>query len=429
MTHRLREIIRRNRAGEVTALPSVCSAHPDVLAASLMLAQAQDVPLIVEATSNQVNQFGGYTGLRPAGFVSFVNSIASEVGCDPARIIFGGDHLGPQHWKAEPPEVAMQKARDMVVEYVAAGFRKIHIDCAEGCAGEPLHLDDATVAARTADLVRICETTAGADAHRLVYIIGTEVPPPGGARPDEDEGGVVATPPHRARQTLDIHFQTFRASGLDDAATRVIGLVVQPGVEFSPVRIDHLPLSGGEPLRAVLDDFPDLCFEAHSTDYQHRPAFPRLAELGFAIQKIGPALTFAYRRAIYALDLIAVELGLQPDQSLRSATEAAMMADPAYWSGHYQGGADELKLLRHFSYSDRIRYYWPQPDVQRAVNALFSALGGVDLPDPLLLQFFSPSTLSRADALRPEFSHTRALVLAEIQETLCPYFLDAGRSN
>lgn len=427
MTHRLREIIRRNRAGEVTALPSVCSAHPDVLAASLMLAQAQDVSLIVEATSNQVNQFGGYTGMRPAGFVSFVKNIASEVGCDPARIIFGGDHLGPQLWKAEPPEDAMRKARDLAAEYVAAGFRKIHIDCAEGCAGEAPHLDDATVAARAADLIEICEATAGEDAHRLVYIIGTEVPPPGGARPEEGEDGVPATPPHRARQTLDIHFDTFRAAGLDDATTRVIGLVVQPGVEFSPARIDHLHMNGGEGLRAILDDFPGLCFEAHSTDYQHGAAYPRLAELGFAVQKIGPALTFAYRQAIYALDLIVDQLELRQGPSVRAATEAAMMADPAHWSGHYQGDSVELKLLRHFSYSDRIRYYWPQPDVQNAVSTLFSALSGVDLPDPLVLQFFSPSTLAWAGALHPEVSQARALVLAEIQVALCPYFLDAGQ--
>ncbi len=424
MTHRIREIIRRNRAGAVTALPSVCTAHPDVLAASMMLAGAQGAPLIVEATSNQVNQFGGYTGMRPAEFFKFVSAIAGEVGYDTTDIIFGGDHLGPQLWKAEPSKVAMQKARDMVAEYVAVGFRKIHIDCAEGCADEPEHLDDVTVAARTAELMQICEEVAGVDAHRLVYVIGTEVPPPGGARPEEGVEGVPATPPHRARQTIDIHFDTFRSAGLEEAATRVIGLVVQPGVEFSPVRIDHLPLTGPIDLRAVLDDFPGMCFEAHSTDYQHGTAYPRLAELGFAIQKVGPALTFAYRQAIYALDLIADQLDVQQGLSVRHATEAAMLANPAYWESHYQGDAVEQKLQRHFSYSDRIRYYWPQPDVRNAVDALYGALSGVHLPDPLLLQFFSPSTLARADRFRPEIPQTRALVLAEIQEALGPYFLE-----
>lgn len=425
MTHRIREIIQRNRAGEVTALPSVCSAHPEVLAAALMLAEARNVPLIVEATSNQVNQFGGYTDLRPAGFVSFVNAIAEEVGCDPRRIILGGDHLGPQLWKAEPPEVAMEKACAMVAEYVAAGFRKIYIDCAEGCAGEPTHLDDVTVAARTADLMQVCEAAAGDHAHQLVYVIGTEVPPPGGAHPDKSEDCVPATPPHRARQTLDVHFDTFRAAGLSNAASRVIGLVVQPGVEFSPMRIHHLPSGGGEGLGAVLDDFPGLCFEAHSTDFQHGCAYPRLAELGFAIQKVGPALTFAYRQAIYALDLIADLLNLREGPSVRAAAETAMLADPCYWSGHYQGSASELNLLRHFSYSDRIRYYWPKPDVQHAIGALFSALDKKDLPDPVLLQVFSPSTLARAKTMCPRFSQARALVLAEIQEALCRYYFDA----
>ena len=67
----LREIIARNLAGSAEAMPSVCSAHPDVLAASVLLAEEADVPLLVEATSNQVNQFGGYTGMKPADFIGF----------------------------------------------------------------------------------------------------------------------------------------------------------------------------------------------------------------------------------------------------------------------------------------------------------------------------------------------------------------------
>ena len=150
----LREVIRRNRAGQAVAIASVCSAHPAVLEASLRLAAEKSRALVVEATSNQVNQDGGYTGMRPADFIGFVHAIADRAGMDRAGVIFGGDHLGPQVWRKRPAEAAMAQARVLVAEYVGTGFRKIHLDCSEGCAGEPAQLGDALAAARAADLAK-----------------------------------------------------------------------------------------------------------------------------------------------------------------------------------------------------------------------------------------------------------------------------------
>ena len=150
MSEVLRDIIRRNRAGERVAIPSVCSAHPDVLRACLAMAARLDRHIVIEATSNQVNQDGGYTGMTPADFINFVNDLADKSGVARERVIFGGDHLGPQAWRAMDADAAMAKADAMVRDYVAAGFSKIHLDCSEGCAGEPAQLDDDVTAARSA---------------------------------------------------------------------------------------------------------------------------------------------------------------------------------------------------------------------------------------------------------------------------------------
>lgn len=182
-----------------------------------------------------------------------------------------------------------------------AGFTKIHLDCSEGCAGEEAQVGDELSASRAAQLAAICEEYAP-DPSRLNYIVGTEVPPPGGARDLVKEHAIEPTPPERAVRTLHMHFDTFSALGLHAAKERICGLVVQPGVEFSPFHIDHLPEQDSTALRAALDPFRNVVFEAHSTDYQRSSAFPRLADMGFAILKVGPALTFAYRQAIYALD-------------------------------------------------------------------------------------------------------------------------------
>lgn len=416
----LREIITRNRAGAPVAIPSVCTAHPQVLRACLAHAARRGQPLVVEATSNQVNQDGGYTGMRPADFHKFLSDMAETVGFPAARLVFGGDHLGPQAWRREPAGEAMAKARVMVADYVRAGFTKIHLDCSEGCAGEAPQVGDALAAERAADLARVARDAAS-DPSGLLFVIGTEVPPPGGARMDE-AGDIPPTRADSAAATLRAHHQAFVSAGLEPLWPQVGGLVVQPGVEFSPMQVHHLPPSRDPGFRAVLRDWPGICLEAHSTDYQHPRAFHRLAELGFAFQKVGPALTFVWREALYALDFLAHTAGWLEAPTLATVMEAEMLAQPGSWQGHYHAESGDLRLQRHFGLADRIRYYWPRPAAQAAVAWLFAAFDGRSLPEPFLAQAFSTALRARAAEIGP----LTALSLAEAAVSLAldPYFLD-----
>ena len=70
-----------------------------------------------------------------------------------------------------------------------------------------------------------------------------------------------------------------------------------------------------------------------------------------------------------------------------AAMEAEMLAKPGYWSAYYQGEPDYQRALRHFSYSDRIRYYWAAPEAQEAVERLLDRLMGTSIPEPLISQF------------------------------------------
>lgn len=408
MSNALRSIITQNRAGKSVAIPSVCSAHPDVLRASLNLAQRRDSQIVIEATSNQVNQDGGYTGMTPEAFLRFVHDIADNANVDRERIIFGGDHLGPQAWRAMPADAAMQKARVLVRDYVKAGFGKIHLDCSEGCAGEAAQLSDDQTAERSADLARVCAE----ESNNLLFVVGTEVPPPGGARADEDED-IPPTDAQDALQTLKAHIDTFA-----DLAPQIGGLVVQPGVEFGPTDVHHLPLKRDPGFLSALADHPNVCLEAHSTDYQRPRAYVRLAELGFAFQKVGPALTFAYRQAVYALDALR-----QPTGVLRATMEELMLSDPKYWQGHYHGDAPCVHRQRHFGLADRIRYYWPQPKAQAAVTQLMA-----DMPDTICeastRAAFGTTTLERAEELSGP--HAQRLIDAQIELALEPYFFEVS---
>lgn len=322
--------------------------------------------------------------MQPTDFAALVVKIAAEEGCPQEQVILGGDHLGPNPWRHLPAEEALTEAEAMMSAYVAAGFQKIHLDASMGCAGEPAALDDKTTATRAARLAAVAERVAGdAGGEMPLYIIGTEVPPPGGA--DHVLNEIDATSPSAAKKTIAVHRAIFTDAGLGDALSRVIGLVVQPGVEFGNHNVIIYDRPKATDLIGMLDDDPKIVFEAHSTDYQGQKPLSELVQDGFAILKVGPELTFVFREALYALDLIASDLLPEyGDRPLYHTMEALMLAEPEHWVSHYSG--EEEQLLRHYSLSDRIRYYWPEPTAQDAVGKLMKALEGQIIPIALLWQ-------------------------------------------
>ncbi len=187
----LRALLRSNLDGVAVGVYSVCSAHPLVLRAALRQALEDGSILLVESTSNQVNQFGGYTGMTAESFAQFVREIALDVGFPFDRLVLGGDHLGPHSWRSESADSAMAKAADLVRSYVLAGFRKIHLDTSMKCGDDPggrqTDLSDETKTERAARLCEVAEEAwraLPAGSPPPVYVIGTEVPTPGGERAD-----------------------------------------------------------------------------------------------------------------------------------------------------------------------------------------------------------------------------------------------------
>lgn len=395
---------------------SVCSAHPWVIEAAVRQAKEDDGFLVIESTSNQVNHTGGYTGMKPDQFREFVFKIADSLSFDRKRLVLGGDHLGPNPWKDLKPSEAMQQAAETVRQYVAAGYSKIHLDTSMACAGESDPLSDQVIAARAAELCAIAEQVAPAE--KPLYIIGTEVPPPGGAQ--HELRTVEVTSQTAAKGAIEIHRQAFLSSGLDSAWSRVVALVVQPGLEFGDTTVvDYIPEKSNH-LTRLLDEEPSLVFEAHSTDYQNASAYVHLVKNGFAILKVGPALTFAMREALEALEDIERQLVPSLQQSnLFAVVEAAMLARPKDWQGHYHGDAQKTRLLRRYSYSDRIRYYWNEPTVQTAVAKLIGNLQGIDIPLVMLSRYLPGQYAAvRAGEIAP---HPKALIVHRIREVVRMY--------
>ena len=417
----IRDMVLRHKAGERIGVTSVCSAHPLVIEATLRHALATGQPIaLVEATSNQVNQDGGYTGMVPTGFRDFVHGIADKVGFPRDRLALGGDHLGPNPWTGLPAEDAMTNAEVMVADYVAAGFGKIHLDCSMSCADDPVPLPERTIAERAARLCRAAETAHRGDpADAPSYIIGTEVPVPGGAAEDLHE--LQVTTPQAALATLEMHHRLFEQAGLADAWNRVIGTVVQPGVEFDHDKVvDYVPEKAAA-LSAAIEPVDHIVFEAHSTDYQTAPALSALVRDHFAILKVGPGLTFALREALWGLDAIERELvAADKRANLREVALQRMHAEPANWSKYYDEDGAALDLQLQYSLSDRIRYYWPDTAITAAQDKLFANLRATVPPLALVSQFL-PIAFAAYRAGRATLDPAD-LVIAHVSAVLDAYY-------
>lgn len=384
----IRNLVANHKSGKRVGITSVCSAHPLVIEATFRHALHRDAPVVlIEATSNQVNQDGGYTGMVPAAFRAFVEAIAARLGFPLDRLVLGGDHLGPNAWTSLPAEAAMAKAEVMIADYVRAGFAKIHLDCSMSCADDPTPLPERIIAERAARLCRIAEDAYSGDpADAPVYVIGTEVPVPGGAAEDLDT--LALTTPEAALATLDMHRVLFRELGLADAWERVIATVVQPGVEFDHMKVVDYRPDAATALSAAIVPVDHIVFEAHSTDYQTATALAALVRDHFAILKVGPGVTFALREALWALDAIERET-VEPAKraNLRDVAIARMMAEPGHWCKYYHETGDALDLQLQYSLSDRIRYYWPDAEIAAAQARLFENLREQVPPLPLLSQY------------------------------------------
>lgn len=389
----LLQIIAEHKAGAARGIASICSSHPAVLEAAARHAAVIGAPLLVESTSNQVNQDGGYTGMTPAAFAAHLARIERAQGLARGQIVLGGDHLGPYPWRSMPAEEAMRRARALVADCVAAGYTKLHLDASMACAGDAGDRPSKIlVAERTADLCAAAE-----DAHRrlpaaagaLHYVIGSDVPAPGGET--EEAAPPHLTTPEDVEETIEITREVFVRRGLGAAWGRVVAVVVQPGIDFGAWGLREYEPAAAARLSRAIEAYPRLVYEAHSTDYQRPRALRRLVEDHFAILKVGPALTFAFREAVLGLAWIEREwLHGRPGielSDLPAVLDRAMVADPRHWAAYYRGTPEEIACARRYGYADRVRYYWARPEVQAALDRLFENLAQGRPPLALLSQF------------------------------------------
>lgn len=394
--HPLRKIVEDQKKGIARGIYSACSANEYVIEACMERALRDNEYVLVEATANQVNQYGGYTGMKPVDFKNFVFDIANKVKFPKEKVILGGDHLGPLTWKGEKAEKAMAESRELIRQFVLAGFTKIHIDTSMHLGDDDINarLETEVIAERGAILGEVAEKSflelkaIDKDAVQPVYVVGSEVPIPGGS---QEEEGIQVTKATDFEETVEVFKKAFHKYNLQNAWENVIAVVVQPGVEFGDETIHEYNREAAKELCNSLKKYPNLVFEGHSTDYQTAKALKEMVEDGIAVLKVGPALTFALREGLFALNCIENELFRNNKEVVLSrfmdVLEEEMLKDPGNWKKHYHGNENKLQLARKYSYSDRCRYYLPVNEVQTALNRMINNLKTVQIPLTLISQY------------------------------------------
>lgn len=407
MKHPIQEMMEQRRQGKKCGIPSYCTANPLVLEIILRRAKLLNTPVLIEATANQVNQYGGYTGMVPSDFYEMIIKMAKEFDVPENLIILGGDHLGPLTWQNLPEKEAMEKSVELVYQYAHAGFTKIHLDTSMKVADDPEGLlSTETIARRGAELYKASMKgyedlkAEKPDALRPVFVIGSEVPIPGGAQEAEDS--LTVTSPAAFQDTVATYKRIFEEAGVGEGWKDVVAVVVQPGVEFGDDQVFLYSHDAAAGLCAALKEYPEVCFEGHSTDYQSPECLKDMVQDGIAILKVGPALTYGLREALFALSFMEKELVPQEKRAgFIETLERVMLAQPGNWQKHYHGDDKQLALARKYSFSDRARYYIGQPEVAAAIDKLFANLKEYPVPMNMLHQYMPVTYAKVRNGLLP----------------------------
>ncbi|MEG1003516.1 class II D-tagatose-bisphosphate aldolase, non-catalytic subunit [Clostridium sp.] len=400
MGHPISNIVKRYKNGEEVGIFSVCCSNQYVIEAAMERLKDTSMHLLIESTANQVDQFGGYTGMKPKDYINYIYDLAEKNEFPKERIILGGDHLGPLTWTDLDEENAMENSKNLIREYVLAGFTKIHIDTSMMIKGDLERGDfgDEVIAKRAAILCKVAEDAykellkEDKNAIHPVYVIGSEVPIPGGAQAEEEEEDTIqVTKVENFKNTVETFEKAFVQLGLEDALNYVTGIVVQPGVEFGSDIVFEYNRDAAKELSEAIKSYDNLVFEAHSTDYQTKDSLKKMVQDGYIILKVGPALTFGFREGAFSLNEMENELlKYRPDletSRFMDILEFNMVKNPKDWIKHYSGSNEKIKFDRIYSLSDRCRYYMPKDDVNFALERMLDNLNEVDIPITLVSQF------------------------------------------
>lgn len=339
--------------------PSLCSSNFDVLKLSMIFAKYNDLPLLIESTSNQVNQFGGYTYLKPRQFYKKLKDLAKKIKFKN-NFYIGADHLGPLPWKNLNDHVAMKNSIKLFKDVVNSGYNKIHIDTGIKLKNDKI-LSKKKIIQRCE---KIFNSISKKKLNNIFFVFGTEVPVAGGG-------------------TLYNSKTTSLASIKDDLKyysklQKSFSLVIEPGLGFNNSKVFDLKIKYFKK-KKILSRLSNFSYEAHSSDFQNSLALKKLVKNNFKFLKVGPELTFFYMRAIMQMHKIENMNNFKKKSNIRKIISAEMNRDNKYWVNYYHGSKKKIEYLKFNSLLDRSRYYWSKKNITKSLRLLKQNINSLDI--------------------------------------------------
>ena len=390
------------------ALPSFCTANFDVIESIFYYCNLNKLPCLIECTSNQVNQEGGYSNHTPKTFVKKINKLKKKIRLNQSQLFLGGDHLGPLPWKNSSSKIALNNSINLINKFLNKKFDKIHIDTSIKCKNDRL-INSKKIFNRTLKILN--STSIKKKINNIFLIIGTEVPLSG----SDDNKNIIIT---HLKQIQNESLRFIKFLNDQKFKRKKFGLVVEPGMKYmnSSIKKPLLKTFFKKREFSVKNNF---VFEAHSTDYQPLKILNKLVDNNFKFLKVGPELTYNYSRALYLMNNIEKKFYKKKESEIKKNILLSMRQNKKYWKDYYNNRDNKLLLN---SKLDRSRYYLNCKNVKNSINILKNNINKLDkykfsrlIPKNLRKDFFlySKKNLSNFDKIKLIF----------ISKTLKRYFI------
>lgn len=346
------------------ALPSFCTANFDVIESIFYFCNLNKLPCLIECTSSQVNQYGGYSQHSPKTFIKQVNNLRKKIKLNQSQLFLGGDHLGPLPWKNISSKKALDNSINLIDKFLSEKFDKIHIDTSIKCKNDKF-INSEIIFSRTYKILNSLNIKKKIKNKFLV--IGTEVPLSG----SDDNKNIIITN-FKKIKTESLKFKKF----LNDQKfkEKKFGLVIEPGMKYmnSTIKKPSLKTFFKKQEFSKKNNF---VYEAHSTDYQPQKILDKLVDNNFKFLKVGPELTYSYSRALFFMNNIEKKLFIKKESDIKENILISMMQNKKYWKNYYNVMSDQLLLN---SKLDRSRYYLNTKNVKNSINVLKKNINQLD---------------------------------------------------
>ncbi len=341
------------------ALPSFCTSNIFVLKSLLHFCKYKNLPALIETTSNQVNQYGGYSGNKPKDFIKKINNLIKKIKFNKKNIFYGGDHLGPLPWMKSKSVTALAKSIKLIDLYLKNNYIKIHIDTSIKCNDDKF-LTTKEVFLRTKYILRKLKKKN--NLKKIFLVFGTEVPLSGG----NDSKKIIPTALKQIKEEY-LNFSALLKS--ENLPTDNFGLVIEPGMKFMDRSITK-PYLNNFKQKKSFSKKNKFIFEAHSSDYQNFSTLKKLVKNNFKILKVGPELTFNLFKSFLFMEQIEKK-NCHSKSNFKKIILDTMFKNKDHWKNYFNH-LSKKKLSNNItnSFFDRTRYYLDEKKVSNCITNL-----------------------------------------------------------